>query len=98
MTDPEDQARLARLQEIREGMEALQIEALAERGGKTFTTEETLEFIRRHDLAADTMARRSPEGLEPEPAVLGSTRSYADGDATIEELIEQAKRRASAGS
>ncbi len=45
MTDPEEQARLARLQEIREGMEALRIEALAERGGKAFTTEETLEFI-----------------------------------------------------
>lgn len=46
MTDPDDQARLACLQEIREGMETLRIEALAERGGKTFTTEETLEFIR----------------------------------------------------
>lgn len=56
MTDPEDQARLARLQEIREGMETLRIEALAERGGKTFTTEETLELIRRQDLVTDTMA------------------------------------------
>lgn len=87
MTDPADQARLARLQEIREGMEALRIEALAERGGRTFTTEETLEFIRRHDLAADTMARRAPEGLEPEPAVLGSPQSYVDADVTIDELI-----------
>lgn len=56
VTDPEDQARLARLQEIREGMETLRIEALAERGGKTFTTEETLELIRRQDLVTDTMA------------------------------------------
>ncbi|MDX2399469.1 MULTISPECIES: hypothetical protein [Microbacterium] len=98
MTDTEEQARLARLQEIREGMESLRIEALAERGGKTFTTEETLEFIRQHDLAADTMARRAPEGLEPEPAVLGSPQSYVDADVTIDELIEQAKRRASTGS
>lgn len=59
MTDPDDQARLARLQEIREGMEALRIEALAERGGKTFTTEETLEFIRRHDDAADSSLRQT---------------------------------------
>jgi hypothetical protein len=72
VTDPEDPARLARLQEIRAGIEALQIEALAERGGKTFTTEETLELIRRNHLAADTMARRSPEGQEPEPAALGA--------------------------
>ncbi|MFJ2544006.1 hypothetical protein [Microbacterium sp. NPDC087589] len=61
MTDPEDQARLARLQEIRDGMETLRIEALAERGGKTFTTEETLELIRRHDDAADTVGRLGPE-------------------------------------
>ncbi|MFJ4017315.1 hypothetical protein [Microbacterium sp. NPDC090014] len=65
MTDPEDQARLARLQEIREGMEALRIEALAERGGKTFTTDETLEFIRRHDDAADTVERYALQGREP---------------------------------
>lgn len=59
MTDPQEQARLARLQEIREGMEALRIEALAERGGKTFTTEETLEFIRRHDDASDSPSRQT---------------------------------------
>lgn len=53
---PGEQARLARLQEIREGMESLRIEALAERGGRTFTTEEALEFIRRQDLAEDTTA------------------------------------------
>lgn len=98
MTDPEDQARLARLQEIREGMEALDIEALAERGGKTFTTEETLELIRRHELAADATARRAHEGHEPDQAVLGGSRPYVDGDVTIEELIEQAKRHASTGS
>ena len=51
MIDPPDQARLARLQEIRQGMEELRIEALAERRGRTFTTEGTLEFIRRDDLA-----------------------------------------------
>jgi len=98
VTEPQDQARLARLQEIREGMEELRIEALAERGGKTFTTEETLEFIRRHDLASDTIASSSLAGLEPDPAVLDRVQSYVDGDVAIEELIEQAKRRASAGS
>ncbi|WP_372984728.1 antitoxin VbhA family protein [Microbacterium sp.] len=98
MTEPEEQARLARLQEIREGMEELRIEALAERGGKTFTTEETLEFIRRHDLAADTIASSSLAGLEPDPAVLDRVQSYVEGEVAIEELIEQAKRRASAGS
>ncbi|WP_144792807.1 antitoxin VbhA family protein [Microbacterium paludicola] len=98
MTDSEEHARLARLQEIREGMEALRIEALAEREGKTFTTEETLEFIRRQDLAADTMASSSLAGLEPDPAVLERVQSYVEGDVAIEELIEQAKRRASAGS
>lgn len=59
MTDPDDQVRVACLQEVREGMEALRIEALAERGGKTLTTEETLEFIRRHDLAADSPSRQT---------------------------------------
>ncbi|CAH0148414.1 hypothetical protein SRABI98_00724 [Microbacterium sp. Bi98] len=98
MTEPEEQARLARLQEIREGMEELRIKALAERGGKTFTTEETLEFIRRHDLVDDTIASSSLAGLEPDPAVLDRVQSYVDGDVAIEELIEQAKRRASAGS
>lgn len=62
MTEPEDQARLARLQRFREGMEALRIEALAERGGKTFTTEETLEFIPRHDLDADSPSRQTRVG------------------------------------
>lgn len=66
MTDPEEQARLARLQEIREGMDALRIEALAERRGKTFTTEETLELIRRHDLAADSPSRQTR--VESRPA------------------------------
>lgn len=65
MTDPQDQARLARLQEIREGMEALRIEALAERGGKTFTTEETLAFIRRHDLAGDSPSRQTRVEARP---------------------------------
>ena len=96
MTDPEDPARLARLQEIREGMEELRIEALAERGGKTFTTEETLEFIRRQDLAADTLASSSLAGPEPDPAFLERVQSYVEGEVAIEELIEQAKRRASA--
>ena len=65
MTDPEDQARLARLREIREGMESLHKEALAERGGKNFTTEETLELIRRHGLAGDTAEDYALEGREP---------------------------------
>lgn len=79
-------------------MGTLRIEALAERGGTTFTTEETLEFIRRHDLAEDTTASWVLEGLEPDPAVLERVQSYVDGDMAIEELIEQAKRRASAES
>ena len=59
MIDPPDQARLARLQEIRQGMEELRIEALTERRGRTFTTEGTLEFIRRDDLAADSSSRQT---------------------------------------
>lgn len=94
MTNLDDQARLARLQEIREGMEELRIEALAERGGRTFTTEETLEFIRRHDLVDDTVASWALEGLEPDPAVLERVQSYVEGEVAIEELIEQAMRRA----
>ncbi|KAA0960717.1 hypothetical protein FQ142_07435 [Microbacterium sp. ANT_H45B] len=97
MTDPEEHARLARLQEIRGSMEELRIEALAERGRKTFTTEETLEFIRRQDLAADTVASWALEGLEPDSAVLERVQSYVEGEVVIEELIEQATRRASAG-
>jgi len=97
VTDPEEQARLARLQEIRGGMEELRIEARAERGRKTFTTEETLEFIRRQDLAADTMTSSPLAGLEPDSAVLERVQSYVEGEVAIEELIEQATRRASAG-
>ena len=97
MTDPEEHARLARLQEIRGSMEELRIEALAERGRKTFTTEETLEFIRRHDLAEDTMTSSPLAGLEPDSAVLERVQSYVEGEVAIEELIEQATRRASAG-
>ena len=65
MIDPPDQARLARLQEIRQGMEELRIEALAERRGRTFTTEGTLEFIRRDDLAADSPSRQTRVDSRP---------------------------------
>ncbi len=78
-------------------MEELRIEALAERGRNTFTTEETLEFIRRQDLAADTMTSSPLAGLEPDSAVLERVQSYIEGEVAIEELIEQATRRASAG-
>ncbi|AXL12406.1 hypothetical protein DXT68_09830 [Microbacterium foliorum] len=78
-------------------MEELRIEALAERGRKTFTTEETLEFIRRQDLAADTMTSSPLAGLEPDSAVLERVQSYVEGEVAIEELIEQATRCASAG-
>ena len=78
-------------------MEELRIEALAERGRKTFTTEETLEFIGRQDLAADTMTNSPLAGLEPDSAVLERVQSYVEGEVAIEELIEQATRRASAG-
>lgn len=49
MTNSEDQARLTRLQEIRDGMEGLHANALAEREGRTFTTEETLALIERRN-------------------------------------------------
>ncbi|WP_153244314.1 hypothetical protein [Microbacterium sp. CBA3102] len=42
MIDHDQNARLARLQEVRAGMEALHADALTERDGKTFTTEETV--------------------------------------------------------
>lgn len=85
VTASEDQARLERLQEVREGMEALHTVALAERGGRTFTTEETLEFLRRVDLAAETVASRALERLESDPALLEGVQSRTDGDVTIEE-------------
>lgn len=56
-------------------MEELRIEALAERGRKTFTTEETLEFIGRQDLAADTVASWALEALEPDPSFVGRVQS-----------------------
>lgn len=90
MTYPEEQARLARLQEIREGMESLRIEALAERGGRTFTTEEALEFIRRHDLAVDAMASWVLEGLEPDPAVAERVQSYVEGGSCVRRAVENA--------
>lgn len=46
MTDSNERTRLARLQEIRTGMEVLHADALAERGGKTFTSEESVEASR----------------------------------------------------
>jgi hypothetical protein len=50
--------RLARLQEVRER--------------KTFTPEETLELIRRHDLAADSPSRQTRvESPLPTPKLLG---------------------------
>lgn len=70
-------------------MEALRVEAVAGRGGRTFATEETLEFIRRQDLVNDTMASCALEGLEPDPAVLERVQSYVNGNVTIEELIDQ---------
>ncbi|OSP07311.1 hypothetical protein [Microbacterium sp. LEMMJ01] len=45
MGEFKERLRLKRLQAIREGMEALHGEAIAERGGKVFTTEETLALI-----------------------------------------------------
>jgi hypothetical protein len=45
MAEFKERLRLKRLQELRQGMESLHSEALAERGGKVFTTEETLALI-----------------------------------------------------
>lgn len=45
MTEFKERLRLKRLQELRQGMEALHGEALAERGGKVYTTQETLALI-----------------------------------------------------
>jgi len=47
VTQPDDSGRLERLQQIRSGMEALHADALAERDGKTFTTEETVALVLR---------------------------------------------------
>lgn len=70
MTDPEDMARLTRLQDVRASMESLHAEALAERDGRTSTTDETLALIRQHDLIIDTMGSLAIESPEPSPAVL----------------------------
>ncbi|AVL98215.1 MULTISPECIES: ribbon-helix-helix protein, CopG family [Microbacterium] len=45
MAEFKERLRLKRLQALRDGMETLHAEALAERGGKVFTTEETLALI-----------------------------------------------------
>lgn len=45
MAEFKERLRLKRLQEIRAGVETLHGEALAERGGKVYTTEETLALI-----------------------------------------------------
>lgn len=48
MQDYKERLRKRRLHEVREGMEDLHAEALAERGGKVYTTEETLKSIEEH--------------------------------------------------
>lgn len=45
MQDYKERLRKKRLDEIRNGMEDLHASALAERGGKVYTTEETLKLI-----------------------------------------------------
>ena len=51
VADHGENARRARLQEIRAGMEALHIDARRERDGKTFTIEETVAPARRGGLS-----------------------------------------------
>lgn len=45
MTDLDDATRRARLRDVRAGLEELHAVALAERDGRVFTTEETLNQI-----------------------------------------------------
>lgn len=90
MTDPGDQARLKRLQDVRITMELLHVEALAERDGRTFTTEETLALIPRRDLIVDTATRLAVDVLEPSPAVLEQVHDQVGGCVTVQETIEQA--------
>lgn len=70
VTDPGDQARLKRLQGVRLSMELLHTEALTERSGRTFTTEETLALIRQRELIIETATSLALDVLEPSPAVL----------------------------
>lgn len=78
-------------------MESLHAEALAERDGRTSTTDETLALIRQHDLIIDTMGSLAIEGPEPSPAVLERVQAHVDGHATMQKLIEKVKRGAAAG-
>ncbi|WP_372983788.1 hypothetical protein [Microbacterium sp.] len=96
MTDPEDVARLARLQDARASMESLHAEALAERDGRTFTMVETLALIRQHDLIIDTMGSLAIESPEPSPAILERVRAHVEGQATVQKLSEKVKRGAAA--
>lgn len=67
------------------------IEALAERDGRTFTTEETLALIPRRDLIIDTATRLAVDVLEPTPAALEQVQDQVDGCVKVQETIEKAK-------
>lgn len=97
VTDPGDQARLKRLQGVRLSMELLHAEALAERDGRTFTTEETLALIRRRDLIIDTATNLALDILDPSPAVLEEVHDQVDGCVTVQETIEKVKREVAPG-
>jgi hypothetical protein len=62
VTQPNDSRRLERLQEVRSGMEVLHVDALAERGGRAFSTEETVTMVDRpvqnRDLSGFSVARK----------------------------------------
>nr|WP_157797280.1 hypothetical protein [Microbacterium barkeri] len=97
VTDPSDQARLKRLQGVRLSMELLHAEALTERGGRTFTTEETLALIRRSDLIIETTTSLTLDILKPSPANLKQAQDEVDGCVTVQEAIEKAKRSITLG-
>lgn len=61
MTEPSNARRMERLQQIRRDMENLHATALAERDGKTFTTDETLRLIQADASIDEVDATRSME-------------------------------------
>lgn len=79
VTEPGDQARLRRLQDVRLSMASLHAEALAERDGRTFTTEETLALIRRRDLIIDSTPSLALDVLQPSPVALEHVQDHIDG-------------------
>ncbi|MCK2022666.1 hypothetical protein KZC52_07010 [Microbacterium sp. kSW2-24] len=68
MTSRDDHARLTRLHEVRQGIESLHAQALAERAGQVYSVEETVERVRRHDLALEAMPSWGLDGEKQRPS------------------------------